>query len=53
VTGKLPLPAQVFQLWWVVAPEADMAYIHKVFPNIVAANRAGQKRRLASERYRQ
>jgi hypothetical protein len=60
VTGKLPLPAQVFQLWWYalnerkVAPEADMAVIRKAFPGIMALNRVEQKRRLRRmiEKYR-
>jgi hypothetical protein len=60
VTGKLPLPAQVFQLWWYalnerkVAPDADMAEIRKVFPDIMVADRVEQKRRLRRtiEKYR-
>jgi hypothetical protein len=43
VTGKLPLPVQVFQLWWFalneekLAPGADMDTIRKLFPGIMRA----------------
>jgi hypothetical protein len=60
VTKKLPLPVQVFQVWWYalnerkLAPDADLAVIRKVFPNIMATDRVEQKRRLrrAIEKYR-
>ena len=60
VTKKLPLPAQVFQVWWYALNErrlslgADLTSIRQTFPNILTAERAEQKRRLrrAVERYR-
>jgi hypothetical protein len=60
VTGRLPLPVQVFQLWWFalneekLVPGADMDTIRKLFPEIMRAGRAEQKRRLRRtvEKYR-
>ena len=60
VTKKLPLPAQVFQVWWYALNErrlslgADLTSIRQTFPNILTAERAEQKRglRRAVERYR-
>lgn len=60
VTKKLPLPVQVFQVWWhalnddKLAPGADTTTIRKVFPEIAKVGRAEQKRRLrrAVEKYR-
>ena len=60
VTRKLPLPAQVFQVWWYalneekLAPGANAAVIRQAFPDIMKAGRKEQKRRLrrAIEKYR-
>ncbi|MDN4982294.1 hypothetical protein QY049_03530 [Bradyrhizobium sp. WYCCWR 13022] len=60
VTGRLPLPVQVFQLWWFslneekLAPGADLATIRKLFPDVMKQTRTEQKRRLrrAVEKYR-
>ncbi|MEH2589807.1 hypothetical protein [Bradyrhizobium sp. AZCC 1721] len=60
VTGRIPLPVQVFQLWWYalnegkLAPGADLPTIRSVFPEIVSCSRLEQKRRLrrAVEKYR-
>jgi hypothetical protein len=60
VTKMLPLPVQVFELWWYalnegkLVPETDMAEIRRVFPNIVKDSRGEQKRRLRRtvEKYR-
>jgi hypothetical protein len=60
VTGRLPLPVQVFQLWWFslneekLAPGADRATIRMLFPEITKDTRAERKRRLrrAVEKYR-
>ncbi|MFK4657150.1 hypothetical protein [Bradyrhizobium japonicum] len=60
VTGRLPLPVQVFQLWWFslneekLATGADLETIRKLFPAMKKQTRTEQKRRLrrAVERYR-
>jgi hypothetical protein len=60
VTGRLPLPVQVFQLWWFslneekLAPGADLHTIRALFPDIMRDGRAEQKRRLRRtvEKYR-
>ena len=60
VTKKLPLPVQVFQVWWYalnedkLTPGADTSTIRKVFTNIARDSRAEQKRKLrrAVEKYR-
>jgi hypothetical protein len=60
VTGRLPLPVQVFQLWWFSLNEeklalgADLDTIRGLFPDIVKVGRAEQKRRLRRtvEKYR-
>jgi hypothetical protein len=60
VTKKLPLPVQVFQVWWYalnedkLTPGADTATMRKVFPDIAKVGRAERKRRLrrAVEKYR-
>ncbi|WP_439926199.1 hypothetical protein [Nitrobacter sp. JJSN] len=60
VTKRLPLPVQVFQVWWYALNEkslaegADLAAIRETFPNITAAGRDEQKRRLRRtiEKYR-
>src|ERR1700674_5099585 len=50
VTQKLPLPAQVFQVWWYalneekLAPDANTAVIRQAFPDITKAGRKEQKR---------
>jgi hypothetical protein len=60
VTGRLPLPVQVFQIWWYALNEeklalgTDLDTIRKTFPGISACARAERKRRLrrAVEKYR-
>jgi len=60
VTGRLPLPVQVFQLWWFslneekLAPGADLDTIRKLFPNMMSQTRTEHKRRLRRtfEKYR-
>jgi len=60
VTKKLPLPVQVFQVWWYalnedkLTPGADTSTIRNVFPDIARDSRMEQKRRLrrAVEKYR-
>jgi hypothetical protein len=60
VTGRLPLPAQVFLMWYYalneekLAPGSDLDVIRKLFPAIMTADRTEQKRRLrrAVEKYR-
>jgi hypothetical protein len=60
VTKALPLPAQVFQVWWYalnegkLVPEADLDEIRRAFPNIMKDDRDEQKRRLRRtvEKYR-
>lgn len=60
VTGKLPLPVQVFQLWWYALNEeklaegADLDTIRSLFPGIIGDDRTEQKRRLRRtvEKYR-
>ena len=60
VTGKLPLPVQVFQIWWYALNEeklalgADLDTIRKTFPGISSCDRTERKRRLrrAVEKYR-
>lgn len=60
VTGRLPLPVQVFQLWWFslneekLAPGADFDTIRGLFPDMMQQTRTEQKRRLrrAVEKYR-
>ena len=60
VTKTLPLPVQVFQVWWYslnegkLVPEADLGEIRRAFPNIMEADRSEQKRRLrrSVEKYR-
>ena len=59
VTQKLPLSAQVFQVWWYalnedkLSPDANTATIRLAFPNITSVGRQEQKRRLrqAIEKY--
>jgi len=52
VTGKLPVAAQVFQVWWYslnenkLGPLADIERIRSPFPNINLQDRSEQKRRL-------
>jgi hypothetical protein len=52
VTGKLPVAAQVFQVWWYslnetkLGPLADIERIRSLFPNINLQDRSEQKRRL-------
>jgi hypothetical protein len=51
-TKRLPIAAQVFQLWWYgvythkMAPNADMSGVDRVFPEIAKIDRLEQKRRL-------
>jgi hypothetical protein len=60
VTGKLPLPVQVFQIWWYALNEeklalgTDLDTIRKTFPGISSCDRTERKRRLrrAVEKYR-
>jgi hypothetical protein len=60
VTGRLPLPVQVFQIWWYALNEeklaagSDLATIRKTFPGITNSDRSERKRRLrrAVEKYR-
>jgi hypothetical protein len=60
VTGKLPLPVQVFQLWWFslneekLAPGTNLDTIRRLFPKIMKDPRSERKRRLrrAVEKYR-
>jgi hypothetical protein len=60
VTGRLPIEAQVLQVWWYalneerLAPHVDVEPIRSIFPRIVAADRLERKRRLrrAVEKYR-
>jgi hypothetical protein len=52
VTGRLPLPVQVFQIWWYalneekLADASDLDTIRKTFPAITSCDRTEQKRRL-------
>lgn len=60
VTDRLPIPVQVFQVWWFalnedkLAPDADVKTIRRAFPDLSACSRVEQKRRLrrAVEKYR-
>lgn len=60
VTGRLPIPVQVFQVWWFalneekLAPDADVETIRRTFPDLAACSRPEQKRRLRRivEKYR-
>ncbi len=60
LTGALPIHAQIFQVWYYalnkekLAPESNTAGIENLFPNLVAADRTEQKRRLmgAIKRYK-
>ena len=60
VTGRLPLPAQVFQLWYFalneekLVPSANFDTIRAAFPALTKSDRAEQKRRLRRmvEKYR-
>ena len=60
VTKMLPLPVQVFQIWWYatnegkLAPATDMVEIRGAFPDIMSDNRDERKRRLRRtvEKYR-
>jgi hypothetical protein len=57
---KLPISAQVFQLWWYalnekkLAADADLDGIRTAFPDLTRQDRAEQKRRLrrSVEKYR-
>lgn len=52
IAGKLPIAAQVFQVWWLalnqdkISPSFDTDNLNKIFPNIANDNRDEQKRRL-------
>jgi hypothetical protein len=52
VQKRLPVAAQVFQVWWYalneekLAPDADLGVVRTAFPNIKQQPRAEQKRRL-------
>jgi hypothetical protein len=54
VAGRLPISAQVFQVWYQVLadaekrmnPDVDMIGAHRVFPGLVELSRKDQKRRL-------
>jgi hypothetical protein len=60
VTGRMPLPAQIFQLWYFALNEEKLALgsnlevIRAAFPDIMKDRRAEQKRKLrrAVEKYR-
>ncbi|MGY2920549.1 hypothetical protein [Bradyrhizobium sp. USDA 3262] len=60
VTGRLPLPVQVFQIWWYalneekLAPGTDLDTVRSTFPGISSCSRTERKRRLrrAVEKYR-
>jgi hypothetical protein len=62
VAGRLPISAQVFQVWYRVLadaekrmnPDVDMIDAHRVFPGLVELSRKDQKRRLvrAIEKYK-
>src|SRR5882672_8679826 len=60
VTGRLPLPVQVFQIWWYalneekLVPGSDLHTIRRTFPAISSCGRTERKRRLrrAVEKYR-
>jgi hypothetical protein len=60
VTGKMPLEAQVFQVWWYATnesrmnPDGDPTPYRSIFPGITDHSRDDQKRRLrrAVEKYR-
>lgn len=60
LVGKLPIEAQVFQVWYFalneekLAPEIDKDPYRKLFPHIQAYHRGEQKRRLrrACEKFR-
>ncbi|SCB33265.1 hypothetical protein GA0061099_10053 [Bradyrhizobium yuanmingense] len=60
VTGRLPIPVQVFQIWWLalneekLAADADIETIRRTFPDLRSYPRGEQKRRLrrAVEKYR-
>jgi hypothetical protein len=60
VTKRLPVAAQVFQLWWYALNEtkltakADLDAIRQAFPGLARLDRAEQKRRLRRtvEKYR-
>ena len=55
ITGRLPISAQVFQVWYQVLadgdhrmnPDADMRGAHNIFPRLIELSRREQKRRLA------
>lgn len=51
VIGKLPVAAQVFQVWWFALNETklgrpDYEGIRRAFPDLMSADRGEQKRRL-------
>src|ERR1700730_17508303 len=52
VTGRLPLPVQVFQIWWYALNEeklalgSDLETIRRTFPGITSCDRTERKRRL-------
>lgn len=52
VTGRLPIAAQVFQVWWYALNEeklsqaADLNAIRRIFPSINGTSRSEQKRRM-------
>jgi hypothetical protein len=52
VQQKLPVEAQVFQIWWYalneekLSPDADLGVVRKAFPDIRRQKRMEQKRRL-------
>ena len=60
VQKRLPVAAQVFQVWWYalneerLSPDADIGVVRTAFPNISQQPRVEQKRRLrrAIEKYR-
>lgn len=60
VTGKLPIPVQVFQVWWYAIHEEKLANdvarmgINALFPGLRNRDRSEQKRRLrrAIERFK-
>jgi hypothetical protein len=60
VQKRLPVAAQVFQVWWYalneekLSPDADIGVVRTAFPDIRQQPRAEQKRRLrrSIEKYR-
>lgn len=60
VTKRLPVEAQIFQVWWYatnedkLTPESDLTSHRRIFPGICSLDRPAQKRQLRQvvEKYR-